>query len=486
MATPRTIVHLTAECFPYARTGGLAEAVQGLAAAQARAGRRVIIILPLYRAVRGLAPALEPVGSPLELMLGGRVETGRLFRVGGPPAPGVPTVYALEHQGYFDRDGIYGEGGSDYADNPRRFGFFCRAVLELLPLLDTGDTVLHAHDWHAALAAVYLRTHAGLHGLSARTRVVLTAHNPGYQGHFPADICPDLDIPWEVYNWRQLEWYGQANLLKGGMVFADEVVTVSPTHARELLTPDGGFGLHEVFQALGDRFSGIINGIDQAVWSPGTDPHIAARYTAEQLDGKRRCKAELQRAYGLPEYRDVPLFGFSGRLVQQKGLSIILASEALLAERAQFVFLGTGEKRFADALRDLARRLPDRVGVQLAFSDPLEHRLIAGADLFLMPSQYEPCGLTQMRAQRYGTIPVARRVGGIADTVQDGITGFLFDAFDGAALDASAARALQEFRQERRWRDTMRHAMRTDFSWQGPMQRYFDVYAHAEQAASAA
>lgn len=474
-----TVVHLTAEYVPYARTGGLAEAVMGLASYQRRAGVRSVVVMPLHRTVRDFAPDLDPVGGPIMVQIGPRVEEGRLFRVAGRHPPTQPEVFFVEHLDYFNRDGLYGEGGADYPDNHRRFAFFCRAALEALPRI-TGDepVLIHAHDWHTALAPLYLR--AVLAGTPlARATTVLSVHNPGYQGHFGPDVVPDLGLPWSVYNFHQLEWYGKANFLKGGIAFSDAVITVSPTHAEELKTPEGGFGLQEVFRSLGDRFVGIINGIDQTVWTPDRDRHITATYSAEDLDGKRRCKTALQRSFGLPQRRKVPLFGFSGRLAKQKGLDVILTAVELFALDAQFVFLGNGDRSYADALVTLARSAPDKVGVQLDFTDRLEHRVMAGADLLLMPSEYEPCGLTQMRALRYGAPPIARRVGGLADTISDGDTGFLFDGYDTSDFEAAAFRALELFQQPEAWRAMMQAGMRMDFSWQASAQRYLDVYRTA-------
>ncbi|HUF36853.1 MAG TPA: glycogen/starch synthase [Gemmatimonadales bacterium] len=481
---PVSVVHLTAEYFPYARTGGLAEVVSGLAAFQRAAGLGVAAILPLYRTVRDEDPDLEPVGQPFVVSVGGRAEEARVFRVAGAPAG--PPVFFIEHLEYFNRAGIYGEQGADYPDNARRFAFFVLAAMTVLPRLLPGPVLLHAHDWHTALAPVYLRSVFAAERWARQVTTVLSVHNPGYQGHFSPDVIPDVGLPWELYDWRQLEWYGKANFLKGGLALADFVTTVSPTQARELTTPGGGFGLHEVFRQLGDRLVGVLNGIDQRVWNPATDPQITAQYSAEKLEGKRRCKAGLQRSFGLPQRRRVPLFGMTGRLVTQKGLDLILAARELLASDAQFVFLGSGEPRYERALVELASAAPNRIGVQLDFTDRLEHRLIAGADIFLMPSLYEPCGLTQMRAQRYGSPPIVRRVGGLADTVEDGVTGFAFDAYTPEAYQEAGFRALAAYADSKEWQSLMRRGMARDFSWERSVAIYLDVYHRALAHAAAA
>jgi len=472
-----SVAHITAEYFPYARTGGLAEAVAGLATFQSAAGLEVTVILPLYRTVRDEDPDLEPVGPPFVLALGPRAEEARIFRVAGPVTG--PQVFFIEHLEYFNRPGIYGEAGHDYADNARRFAFFTLAAMTALPRLVRGPVLVHAHDWHTALAPVYLRTILSGQPHARDASLVLSVHNPGYQGHFPPEVMPEIGLPWELYNWRQLEWYGKVNLLKGGLAFADYVTTVSPTQARELCTPGGGFGLHDVFIWLGERLVGVLNGIDQWLWNPASDPLITAQYSADQLEGKRRCKAALQRSFGLPQRRRTPLFGMAGRLVAQKGFDLILPARELLGRDAQFVFLGSGDPYYEHALVDLAKSAPNRIGVQLDFTDRLEHRLMAGADILLMPSLYEPCGLTQMRAQRYGAPPVVRRVGGLADTVEDGVTGFSFDDYTPAAFQEAGLRASSCYADAARWQGMVRRGMARDFSWERSVEQYLDVYRRA-------
>jgi len=472
-----TVVHLAAEYAPFARTGGLAEAVRGLATVQAEGGASVVVFVPLYRSVREQAPDLAPLGRAITVSLGYRDEEVRFFReVHAPPGPRVVFV---DIPSAFARGGLYGEGGRDYPDNARRFALFARAALDGIARLVAGPVVLHAHDWHAALALVYARRYPGVRERFAEAPLVLSVHNAGYQGHFPPDALAACGIPPELFTPRHLEWHGRVNLLKGGLTHADAVVTVSPTHAQELRTPAGGFGLDGVFRWLGDRFTGIVNGIDPRVWDPATDPQIPARYTAEALADKARCKAGLQRSFGLPQRRRTPLFGLTGRLVAQKGLELVLRSRLVWTLDAQFVFLGSGDPGFERALTALAAARPRHVGVQLEFTDRLEHRLMAGADLFLMPSQYEPCGLTQLRAQRYGALPVARRVGGIADTVRDDETGFLFDEFHPGALDWAITRALARFADPPAWTTRMRAAMAQDFGWARSAERYAAVYARA-------
>jgi starch synthase len=467
------VVHLTAEYWPYARTGGLGEAVSGLATFQAAAGHPTTVLLPLYRQVRTTAQDLEHAGPPFTVTLGARTETFWLHR-----APDR-HVFLLEHPDFFDRSGIYGDEAGDYPDNALRFAFFCAAALTVLPQVAPEAQVLHAHDWHTALAPIYLRTLFAREPLHRRLGAVLSVHNAGFQGHFPPETVTALGFPSEMYNPQVFEWYGRMNILKGGLAFSDLAVTVSPTHARELRTPEGGFGLHDRFIELGDRLVGILNGIDPEGWNPETDPYITAHYSLHDLAGKRRCKTALQHAYGLPQRPHTSLFGMSARLVSQKGLDIVLGADLLGASDAQFIFLGSGEHRYHAALTELAVANPERVAVEFAFTDHLEHGLLAGADLLLMPSLYEPCGLTQMRAQRYGTVPVVRRVGGLQDSVDDGRTGFLFDEYAPAALERAVVRALDCYREQKAWRTMVRQAMAQPFGWEDSTTRYLEVYRRA-------
>lgn len=468
------MVHLAAECVPFARTGGLGEVVRTLAETQAASGAPVAVVMPLHRAVRDAGHALAPVTAPFAVRVGAREEWVRLLATAAHD--GGPRTYFVDHPSFADRPGLYGDGGADYPDNAFRYALFSLAALAALPRIAGGAVVVHAHDWHAALAPVYLRTAAAEVGHAHPVATILSVHNAGFQGHFAPEVMPELGLPWSLFDWRRFEWYGRANLLKGGMSFADVVTTVSPTHAAELCTPVGGFGLHEAFAALGDRLVGVLNGIDPHEWDPAADPELPAHFSIDDPSGKRACRAALQRALGLAERADVPLFAFCARLAAQKGLDLLLESGVLDRTDAQFVFLGEGEARYASALTARAGAAPHRIGVQRAFSSAAEHRLLAGADACLVPSVYEPCGLTQMHAQRYGTVPVAHRVGGLADTIVDGETGFLFDAHTPAALADAVERAVAAHADAPRWTRMVAAAMRRDFGWARSASAYQRLY----------
>ena len=475
---PVTVVHVAAEFYPYARSGGLAEAVANLARFQSRAGIRTMAILPLYRSARDKAGTLVPFGEPFSVPLGDRTETVRLLTQADRPSSGTQILF-LEHDEFYDRPKLYGDSAGDYPDNPLRFGLFALASVMALPMLTAGPILLHVHDWHAAPALAYLKTRFADDERYRRIATVLSVHNAGYQGHCPPSVLPALGLPWSLFNWRQLEWYGKVNFLKAGLAFADQVITVSPNHAIELKTPEGGFGLQEAFSALDDRLSGILNGIDVEAWDPRTDDQITVPFSPEDPSGKAACKRALQEQFGLTVDPTIPIFSMAARLVTQKGLELVIGSYSLFELPAQFIFIGAGEARFELALGQIAGMMPHRVAVDTNFTDQLEHQLMAGADFLLMPCQYEPCGLTQMRAQRYGVVPVVRRVGGLVDTVEDGVTGFVFDPYEEASLVGASLRGIDTYYNPFEWKRMLAATMRRDFSWERSVTDYLAVYRRA-------
>lgn len=472
------VVHLVAEYWPYARSGGLAEAVRGIATFQARSGVPTTVMLPLYGPIRQQDLGLEPVGDPVRVSLGTVSDEMQLWEV--PRGENEPRVVFVDHPGLFDRPGLYGENGRDYRDNHIRFGFFAKAALQALPSLAEAPVVLHAHDWHTALASVYLGTVLQDDPWYASVATVLSVHNAGYPGMFGPDVLDDLGLPADVFHWSRMEHYGAVNMLKGGLAYSDYVGTVSPTHAYELRTPAGGFGLHDSFIALGDRLVGILNGIDLDIWNPETDPHIPATFSAQDLSGKAVCKRVLQETLGLAPREDALLIGMTARLVQQKGFDLIVGDGLLYRiPDAQFVFVGEGEERYRSALAAAVHDMPDRVAARFDFTEEREHKLLGGADALLMPSLYEPCGLTQMRAQRYGALPIVRRVGGLSDTVEDQVTGFVFDEYHSAGLERAIGRAQALFADRGAWDEHVVEAMGRDFGWALSAQRYLKVYEAA-------
>ena len=474
---PVSVVHLTAEYLPYARTGGLGEAVRGIAHYQASVGIPTTVVMPLYRAIREHRREIQPWGRPFRVTLGDKAYMARLYR--GVPEPSGPDVLFVDHRSFFDHRGMYGEGGRDYEDNHLRFSFFSKAALRALPRITGGRVVLHPHDWHTALAAVYLETTFREIPDYRDVACVLSVHNAGYQGHFPLETLATVGVPEELRGPSGLEWYGRANWLKGGIRSADVVTTVSPGHAEELRHEPGGFGLHHSFRALGDRLVGILNGIDTGDWNPADDIEIIAPYSASDLSGKAECKRWLQTELGFDVNPEIPLFAMAARIVEQKGVPLIIESEVLEDAEAQFVFLGTGDPALEARIIELAARHPDRIVFEGEFTERREHLALAGADALLMPSLYEPCGLTQMRAQLYGTLPVVRRTGGLADTVADEETGFLFEEYEPGQLRDTVFRAIERFHQRDAWHDMVVCAMGRDFSWARSGRAYLEVYAQA-------
>lgn len=485
-AAPLRILFVSPEAVPFAKTGGLADVAGALPGELGRLGHDVRLVLPRYGAIAGAAHGLKDWGR-LEVptpsgVISAEVEEGRL------PGSEV-SVFAIGHDPLFARPGLYGEAGADYPDNLERFAFFCRAVMELLLAFAKASRwtpdVLHAHDWQAALSVVYLKSLYAKRPEFAGLGTLFTVHNLGYQGLFPASAFPKTGLGPDLFTPKTLEFYGQVNLLKGGLVFGDLLNTVSPTYSREIQTPEFGFGLDGVLRERRDRLSGVVNGIDVDTWNPATDPHLKARYSASDLSGKRQCKEALQRELGLP-VRDVPLLAVVSRLTPQKGLDLIAAVlPELVRLDVQVVLLGTGDPPLELQFQSFRMQYPDRIGVRIGFDDALAHAIEAGADMFLMPSRYEPCGLSQLYSLRYGTVPIVRRTGGLADTVvpytpqtaaEGRATGFAFTEATPEALLTTILLALRIYADRAEWTRLVRAGMATDVSWAKSAREYDTLY----------
>jgi starch synthase len=401
------------------------------------------------------------------------------------PVPGAPVRTVLVRADrYFDREALYGDARGDYPDNAERFVFFCRAALEWLRAESPPPDVLHVHEWQSALAPAFLRGNADVYPELAGTRSVLTVHNLAYQGRFPAFDWHLLNLDPRYFVPDFVEFYGQINYLKAGLVFADAITTVSPRYAAEIGTPEFGEGLDGVLRVRRDRLRGILNGIDREAWNPATDPHLPARYDASDLRGKARCKAELQAEIGLAVLPDVPLLGMVSRLAEQKGLDLLAAAlpDALATSDAQLVVLGSGDEHYERLLAALAADFPARVGLRVGFDEALAHRIEAGADMFLMPSRFEPCGLNQLYSLRYGTVPIVHATGGLDDTVVEfdpatGTgTGFKFTPYAPDAFLAALRRAFVTRRDRDRWARLVANGMAQDFSWDRAALEYRRLY----------
>ncbi len=470
------ILIATSEAVPLAKTGGLADVCGALPIELARQGHQPALIMPAYRKARYSGLSIEPLGIEFIIPIGSKMVTGHLSK-SCLPGSDVP-VYLVEQDQYFDRDQLYGIDGKDFIDNCERFVFFSRAVLEAIRLLDLRVDLIHANDWQTGLIPAYLKIeYAGVPRYE-RTASLFTIHNMAYQGRFWHWDMLLTGLDWKYFNWHEMEFHGQLNLLKTGMVFADSINTVSPRYAEEIQSRPLGCGLEGVLQYRRDVLSGILNGIDSNEWNPGSDPHLAANYDEKAIEpGKPACKAALQEEVGLPVRDDVPLIGTVGRLTDQKGFDLIaeVMQRWLPTVDAQWVILGTGEPKYHKLFAQLAERFPQKAGVCLEFSNPLAHRIEAGADIFLMPSRFEPCGLNQLYSLRYGTVPVVRATGGLADTIDES-NGFSFQECSPLALDETLRRACAMYHQRDQWRELMSTGMAQDWSWSRSAREYGKLY----------
>jgi starch synthase len=484
------ILMATSEATPFAKTGGLADMCGWLPIELARLGHQVTMLMPAYRQARECGLSLEPAEIRLDIPIGNKIESGTLLK-SQLPGSDVP-VYLVEHDGYFGRRELYREGTTDYRDNCERFAFFCRAVMESVRLLDLHPDIIHAHDWQTGLIPAYLEIEYRHAQRYAEIASVFTIHNMAYQGQFWHWDMLLTGLDWKFFNWHQMEFYGNLNLLKTGIVFADAITTVSPTYAQEIQSADAGYGLENVLQQRRHLLTGIINGVDYAVWDPSADRNLASCYSEHDWQtGKAACKAALQEEIGLPAEPHVPLIGFIGRLAEQKGVELIaeVIQRWSNSPQVQWVILGQGEPAYHERFADLRQRHPDRVAVQLEFSDPLAHRIEAGADIFLMPSRYEPCGLNQLFSLKYGAVPVVHSTGGLADTIVPALpeniaagtaTGFAFHAYQASALESVLAQACRMYAQQpSTWAQLVTTGMKQDWSWAVSARQYLDLYASA-------
>jgi starch synthase len=467
-----SVLFVAPECAPLSKTGGLGDVCGALPAALRGLGVDVRVLMPGYPDVLGRTTGVEL--APVSLLgLEGRLLGARPTEAGaGSEVPLLvvecPALYARRGGPYQD------EWGDDWSDNALRFAFLSKVAAVLGSArspLRWRPQVVHCHDWPGALAAVYLHLER-----APRAATLLTIHNLAYQGNFEPGALQSLRLPRELYRIDGLEFYGRLSFLKGGIVHSDAISTVSPSYAREIQTPEQGCGMDGLLRQRRDALSGILNGIDTAAWDPASDPHLAQRYDARSLEGRAANKEALQRRFGLAVDPDVPLAGMVGRLTQQKGVDLVAAAADALAARAQVAILGKGERELERAVRAAAERHPGRIAARISFDEPLAHLVEGGADLFLMPSRFEPCGLNQMYSQRYGTPPLARATGGLSDSIEDGKTGFLFSGFNEKELMATVERALALHRNQEAWRAMQRAAMARDFSWDRAARRYADLY----------
>ncbi|TFE66331.1 glycogen synthase [Methylacidiphilum sp. Yel] len=480
------ILLVASECSPYAKVGGLADMVFSLSRSLAKLDHEVKVIIPFYSVIdkslyniRFLGSACVHMGCNCEHWIG----------LHEASLDGNIPLWLVEYADYFNRRGIYDEPGGEYKDNAYRFGMFSKAVLEICKEMGWIPDVFHVNDWQTALVSVFLKIWPNLLSPFKNSASLLTIHNICYQGKYDAVVLPYLGIDWKLFTADTFEDYGQINLLKAGIVYSDFITTVSPTYAKEILEPIGGAGLSEILRKRADRLMGILNGVDMEVWNPKIDPLIPANYDKTDLKGKLLCKEALQEKFGLRKATNIPIVGMVTRLHFQKGISLLksILKEALATEDFQFVLLGEGEKEFEDFFRTLSMEFSGKAASFIGFSEELAHLIFAGSDFFLMPSLYEPCGLGQLYAQIYGTVPIARATGGIVDSVLDirqgpSGTGFLFHQPEATALLEVLKTALELWKNKPQLIQTARiNGMGKNFSWEESAKKYEELYTKIVQ-----
>jgi starch synthase len=482
-AAPLSVLMVASEAHPFAKTGGLAEVAASLTDALGQLGHQVTLVLPRYRQVAIDGEVRGDVRLQTRLAFGDRLQPVVFYERRLSERVTVVFVDAPE---LFDREGLYGTSAGDYPDNALRFAVFSRAALEYPRLRGMRPSVIHAHDWQAGLVPVYQKMHLSNDPFVGGVPAVFTIHNLAFQGVFPASTLPAIGLGFEVLDVQGLEFWGNISYLKGGINFSEKITTVSPGYAMEIVQPEFGFGFEGVLARRAADLVGILNGIDTARWTPTADEFVPASFSADDRRGKRDAKRAVLSAAGLPVDDQAlarPLIGLISRLTDQKGFDLIVAaSRELMALDAAWVMLGSGERRYEDAWRAFAASLPDRVSTTIGFDERLAHLIEAGADMFLMPSRFEPCGLNQMYSLRYGTVPIVRATGGLNDTVTDADaapetgTGFKFVEYSPGALVGAVHRALAAFGDAGRWAAIAERGMREDHSWDASAREYVKVY----------
>jgi starch synthase len=481
------IAFAASECVPFAKTGGLADVIGALPPALAHLGHKVTVFLPRYKQTKLDDPstAIPSITVPFDdryrfcSVLDGGVRAGVQF-------------YFIDYPPYFDRDALYGTALGDYHDNAERFALFSRAVLESAKVLGVPD-VFHCHDWQTALVPILRKTLYAEDPAFAKVPCVFTIHNLGYQGMFPPEILPLLMLPWDLFTMSKMEFYGKVNFLKGAITTADYITTVSRRYSQEIQTAEYGFGLEGVLRARAATVTGIVNGVDYNEWSPERDQHIAAQYSAENLDGKIQCKRDLLAQFAMAEDTQWPVIGMISRFVNQKGFDLIQqTADRLARENLILVVLGTGEPEYETMFRRLNKQYPQKFAVKIAYDNTLAHKIEAGSDMFLMPSHYEPSGMNQMYSLRYGSVPIVRATGGLDDTVEQADpqtmkgTGFKFKPYTGEALLETVQTALKVHGNQNVWQTLMRNGMTQDYSWPNSAREYVKVYERAVKAVASA
>jgi starch synthase len=480
------ILIVTPEANPFARSGGLAEVIYALAWALVKLGHQVSVVLPLYRQVRESGRPLECTGQTLTIPLSFKTLQAQIFTSQVDPNL---NFYFIGEDSLFNREGLYGTSYGDFDDNAERFIFFSRAVVEMIEALKLEFDVCHAHEWQTGLVPVYLKTIYSDRPLLQRLPVVYTVHNVGYQGLFSSYDLPLTGLGWELLSPKSLEFYGKLNFMKGGIVFADLITTVSTKYREEILTSEYGFGLEGLFRERAQVLYGVLEGVDYVRWNPEKDEFLVAHYDRNNLAGKKVCKKALLDRFGLKLSLDRPLIGMTTRFFERKGIDLVESvMDDLMKLEVGLIIQGTGEERHHYILQEMSLKYHERLGLMIGYTEDLAHQIIAGADMFLMPSRYEPCGLDQLYCLRYGTIPVVRATGGLDETVQEfdpatGTgTGFKFNGYTPAELLGTIKQALAVYQQPQLWEALMKSNMALDYSWtKTAAPKYVELYQLAAE-----
>ena len=470
----------SSEAHPYSKSGGLADMVSALAKALGQQGHQVGLVTPLYRGIRQKFPDLKWFDYSLDLPLGNERVPAQVWTL--EPSAGL-TIYFIDCPRFFDRPGLYNESNRDYEDNPQRFVFFSKCIAHLSRYLAWQPEIVHVHDWQAGLVPLMILHQKWREGWTAAPRTCLTIHNLAYQGNFPRAAYDLTNLPLDYFSPNGVEFWGGMNCLKAGLAYAETLTTVSPRYAREITTEEYGCGLDALLRDRQESLHGILNGVDYDEWNTTHNPHLKHRYTPGDLAGKTLNKLELQKEMGLPINADIPLFASVTRLAEQKGVDIQLgALTEMLASDMQFALLGSGSPELERAYRGLAERYPKKMAPRIGFDQGLSHRIEAGADFFLMPSRFEPCGLNQMYSERYGTLPIVRATGGLDDTVVDltedetAATGIKFREYSARALAKAIRKALVLYHTPDLMTHMRRTGMLTDFSWSRTSKKYVEIF----------
>jgi starch synthase len=478
------IAEVSPEIIPYAKTGGLADVVGTLPLYLEKAGHEISMFMPFYKSVKKSGIDIKLLDITFDIPIDDIKHTVTLWKSIHHGSKNI-AIYFIQRDEYYDRDALYGTESGDYQDNSERFIFFSRAVIETIKRLGLSIDIIHCHDWQTALIPVYLKTLFKHDEKLSSIKTVLTIHNLAYQGIFRQEDMKLTGLDMSLFNWRNLEHWGKVNFLKCGIVFADIVTTVSKKYAEEIRTVEFGCGLEDVIKEYENKLYGIINGVDYTEWSPENDNLISHQYSVEDISGKALCKKHLQKTLNLPQ-AEVPLLGMISRLAEQKGVDLLIViMDDLMKRDLQLVILGIGDEKYHQMLKEAVPKYNSKLSVNIMFDNKLAHEIETGADIFLMPSKYEPCGLNQMYSLRYGTIPVVRETGGLADTIIDAndenlkngtATGFTMKGYFAAELLFAIDRALELYKSKAQWRSLIRNAMKQDWSWEKSADEYVELF----------